>query len=58
MNTKPTASNRTKLARRYGVHYNTFLNWLKEVPELRLTHDQRTLTPKQVSLIYEHLGEP
>ena len=54
---KKTAT-KTELAKKYGVHYNTFLNWLKRIPELKLNSKQRVLTPKQVELIFRHLGEP
>ena len=49
---------RTELAKQYGVSYTTFLNWLKEIPELNLNSKKRILTPKQVALIYKHLDEP
>ncbi len=55
---KPTAQNKTQLAAQYNVHYSTFSKWLKIIPGLRLTSKQRLLTPKQVGLIYQHLGEP
>lgn len=47
-----------ELSKKYMVSYNTFISWLKNVPELNLMPNQRLLTPKQVSLIYEFLGEP
>ena len=46
------------LAKKYGVHPNTFRNWLSKIPGLILQPHQRILTPKQVKLILEHLGEP
>jgi hypothetical protein len=55
---KAAASTKTELARKYKVHYNTFTKWLKLIPDLKLNPRQRILTPKQVSMIYDHLGEP
>jgi len=46
------------LAKKYGVHQNTFAKWLKQVPELNINSKQRILTPKQVEIIYEALGKP
>lgn len=57
MTTKKTAT-KTELAKKYGVHYSTFMKWLKKIPELKLNSKQRVLTPKQVELIVQHLGEP
>jgi transposase len=47
-----------ELAAAYGVHYNTFIKWLKSVPNLKLQPKQRLLTPKQVMEILNELGEP
>jgi hypothetical protein len=58
MNAKPTAATKSQLARAYKVHLKTFQAWLLKVPNLELTPNQRTLTPKQVRLIYEHLDPP
>ncbi len=55
---KAETSTKTQLAKQYKVNYNTFIKWLKLIPELGLTPKQRILTPKQVQLIYNHLGEP
>lgn len=46
------------LAKAYGVHYKTFIAWIKNIPELKLTSKQRILTPKQVEIIFLELGEP
>lgn len=51
-------STRTELAKLYNVNYETFKKWLIKVPGLVIDKKQRTLTPKQVSIIIEHLGEP
>lgn len=58
MNTKCKTSSKTQLAIAYGVHFNTISKWLKKIPDLELSTKQRILTPKQVELIYKHLGEP
>lgn len=55
---KAQSSTKTQLAQQYKVHYNTFIKWLKLIPDLGLTDKQRILTPKQVQIIYNHLGEP
>lgn len=47
-----------ELSKKYGVHYNTFLKWLKEIKNLEINPKQRLLTPKQVEIIYQELGEP
>ena len=49
---------RTSLARQYGVHLSTFTGWLKDIPALKLSSQKRILTPKQVQIIYDELGEP
>jgi transposase len=47
-----------ELSKKYMVSYNTFIKWLKNVPELKLYANQRTLTPKQIEIIYNELGKP
>ena len=47
-----------ELARLYGIHYNTFAKWIKAIPDLKLMPKQRLLTPKQVAIIVNELGEP
>jgi transposase len=51
---------RTKkeLAQMYGVHYNTFAKWINAISDLKLMPKQRLLTPKQVAIIVNELGEP
>jgi len=49
---------KSELAKLYGVHVSTFMNWIKEIAELKLNPSQRIFTPKQVELIYKNLGEP
>lgn len=49
---------RRQLAREYGVSYDTLNKWLAKVPGLTLEKYQCLLSPKQLELIYNHLGEP
>ena len=55
---KPETATKTQLAKQYKVNYSTFSKWLKMIPELQLDAKLRILTPKQVQIIYNHLGEP
>jgi hypothetical protein len=55
---KAEAATKTQLAKQYKVHYNTFIKWLQLIPDFKVNPNQRTLTPKQVETIYNHLGEP
>jgi len=57
MKTKPTAS-KSELTRLYGVSMTTMTKWLADVPDLNLKRGQKILTPKQLSKVYEFLGEP
>jgi len=54
----PKTMSKGELAQAYGVHPSTLKNWLSTVPGLELRKGQRVLTPKQVRLTMEHLGEP
>lgn len=54
---RPTR-NRTQLAQYYGIHLATLQIWLADIPGLELRKGQRIFTPRQLRLIYEHLGEP
>ena len=47
-----------QMAKAYGINYRTFINWLKDIPELTLNPKQRILKPKQIEIIYHDLGEP
>jgi hypothetical protein len=49
---------KSELAALYGVHKNTLKKWIKPIPNLLLTKHQRKLTPKQVEIIINFLGEP
>ena len=61
MNNKETrrkALTRTELADMYGITYPTLVKWIKDIPGLGLDPRKRILTPKQVGLVIEHLGNP
>jgi hypothetical protein len=47
-----------QLSIKYKVSYNTFIKWLKNIPDLNLYPNQRTLTPKQIEIIYNEFGMP
>lgn len=55
---KATVATKTELAKMYNIHYNTFIKWLADIPGLGLDPKKRLLTPKQVEIIFLHLGEP
>lgn len=52
------SATRSQLAKRYSVSPETFKKWLGKVPNLEIDNKERVLTPKQVGIIIEHLGEP
>jgi transposase len=49
---------KTQLAKQYHVSYNTFMKWIKNIPELNLSPKQRIFTPKQLEIVLRELGEP
>lgn len=49
--------NQKLLAALYGVSRNTLKCWLKKIPNLEIK-GQRLLTPLQVEIIFEALGNP
>lgn len=49
--------NKSMLANAYGVSVQTLNKWLDMVPELEVRKGQRLFTPKQLSLISNHLGK-
>lgn len=55
---KITAYSKKELAKFYCVSPPTFRLWIKNIPNLNVTKEQRILTPKQVALIFETLGTP
>ena len=52
------AYSKTELARLYQVHYDTFKKWIDLIPDLGLIPNKRILTPKQVEMIFKHVGKP
>jgi hypothetical protein len=55
---KATTASKSELANQYGISVKTLCKWLENIPELNIEKNARLLTPKQVGLIYEKLGEP
>jgi hypothetical protein len=49
---------RTQLAQQYQVCLPTFNRMLAKIPNFILDKKSRLLTPKQIGIIYQHLGEP
>jgi hypothetical protein len=49
---------RTQLAQMYQVCLKTFNKMLVAIPDFVINTKVRILTPKQVGMIIEHLGEP
>jgi hypothetical protein len=48
---------RTQLAQKYQVCLKTFNKMLAKIPDFVIDTKVRILTPKQVAVIIEHLGE-
>lgn len=55
---KIKSSTRTQLAASYNVSLATLNKWLKKIEGLKIEPNTRILTPKQVEIIFLHLGEP
>jgi hypothetical protein len=53
-----TSINKTTLAALYQVSLPILNNWLYKIPELNLDKKTRVLNPKQLEIIYNHLGKP
>jgi hypothetical protein len=58
MEKKISSMTKSALAVEYNIHVNTLREWLKGVPNLEMKPFQKVLSPKQLELIYEHLGKP
>jgi hypothetical protein len=58
MENKISSITKSALAVQYNIHVNTLREWLKDVPNLQMKPFQKVLSPKQLELIYEHLGKP
>ena len=52
------ALSKKELASMYGVHVETLIKWIKTIKELDLKKNQKILTPLQVHIIFNALGEP
>ncbi|MEA5139960.1 hypothetical protein [Arcicella rigui] len=55
---KYKAMTRTQLAQRYQVCLKTFNKMLAKIPDFIIDKSTRILTPKEVLIIINHLGEP
>lgn len=49
------AKTRQEIANEFGIHRNTFHNWLKTA-NIKLS--KQLITPKEQTLIYEYFGQP
>jgi len=49
------AKTKQEIANEYGIHRNTFYNWLKKAG-IKLS--KQLITPKEQILIYEEFGQP
>ncbi len=52
------SQSKSQLSRRFKVSLPTFNSWLELIPDLNLVKNKRILTPKQVEMVFTHLGEP
>lgn len=56
---KLESKNLSMLKNEYGVSLHTIKKWLRKVPNLEIDNrDTREFTPKEVEMIYKHLGVP
>lgn len=56
---KLVSKNLTILKAEYGVSEPTMKKWLRKVPNLQVDErDTKDYTPKEVEMIYRHLGVP
>ena len=49
---------RTQIAQKFNVCLKTLNKMLALIPDFSIDRKIRILSPKQVSIIFEHLGEP
>lgn len=52
------AKNKSSIAKYYGVSLKTLNVWLENTPDLYLEKGQRVLTPRQIKILKDHLGDP
>jgi len=57
MNQEANTYFKYELAQKYNVSYNTFISWLKRAGIYEQMKYTRVLTPNQVKLITEIIGE-
>lgn len=50
--------NKKTLAMKYGVHVRTFCKMIRPIKEKLGPVMGRQFSPRQVKMIYDHLGEP
>lgn len=55
---KIKATTRTAMASLYEVSLVTFNKWLMEIEDLKFDPKKRILSPKQVQIIIDKLGDP
>lgn len=56
---KLQSKNLSVLKNEYGVSVKTLKKWLHKIPDLKVDgRDTRDYTPKEVGMIYRHLGIP
>lgn len=56
---KLNCKNLSTLKDEYGVSEPTMKKWLRKVPNLQVDNrDTKDYTPKEVEMIYRHLGVP
>jgi transposase len=51
------AYSKKEMTNMYGIHRFTFLKWIKKIPEIEINR-KRLFTPKEVEIIFNHLGPP
>lgn len=52
-----TVKSKKDLKNEYKISYVTLKKWLDKIPGL-INSNKKYFTPKEVDLIYNHLGEP
>lgn len=55
---KLKALSKKELAAQYGVSTKVLRSWIKNLPDANITPKQKTLTLKQLRIIYNSIGEP
>lgn len=55
---KPVACTLSELAEAYRINSKTLKKWIARYPEIQLIPNQKILTPLQVKMIFEKIGEP